>query len=230
MQPTFSIIIPAHNEENYIRKTLHSLMNQTYQNFETIVVTNGCTDKTEEIIKKRVSDKVKHLNLNVANVSRARNHGVSKASGKYLVFVDADTTLQRDALYQIKQQFSNKHIVATTLVRPDQKNFKYRLASNFKNFYHSTGIYKGCSGVLICRKDDFERANGYNPDLVVREHRKLILRLLKQGKFGLIKTTATNSTRRFEKWGLIKSSVYWSNQWFKDKFGDLKKSEYEKIR
>ena len=99
-------------------------MNQTYQNFETIVVTNGCTDKTEEIIKKRVSDKVKHLNLNVANVSRARNHGVSKASGKYLVFVDADTTLQRDALYQIKQQFSNKHIVATTLVRPDQKNFK----------------------------------------------------------------------------------------------------------
>ena len=52
MDPKISIIIPAHNEENYIKKTLHSIKQQTYQNYEAIVVSNGCTDKTEEIVNK----------------------------------------------------------------------------------------------------------------------------------------------------------------------------------
>ena len=57
MDPKISIIIPAHNEENYIRKTLHSIKNQTYQIYETVVVANGCTDGTEDLVKKRTNDK-----------------------------------------------------------------------------------------------------------------------------------------------------------------------------
>ena len=45
--PAFSIIIPAHNEEKYLQKTLDSIKSQTLQDYEIIIVTNGCTDKTE---------------------------------------------------------------------------------------------------------------------------------------------------------------------------------------
>ena len=88
MNPLFSIVIPAHNEEKYIKKTLHSIKNQTYQNYEVVVVTNGCTDKTEEIIKRRAGERLKHFSLNASNVSRARNYGASKAMGEILVFLD----------------------------------------------------------------------------------------------------------------------------------------------
>ena len=77
MMLPLSVIIPAHNEENYIRNTLHSLKQQTFQNFETIIVTNGCTDKTEEIVKKRTNEKVKHFNINMANVARNRSNVAS---------------------------------------------------------------------------------------------------------------------------------------------------------
>ncbi len=230
MSVTFSIVIPAHNEENYIKKALHSIKQQTYQNHETIVVTNGCTDKTEEIIKKRANEKLKHFNLNAANVSRARNYGASQAQGEYLLFLDADSTLEQDALQKIKTSFKDKHAVASTLSKPDLPKISHNLAFNFKNAYLTTKLYKGCSGALICRRTDFDKVNGYDADLKVREHRKLILKLLQHGKYKCVPTTTTVSTRRMKNWGLLKSSSFWVKQWFKDKFGDLKTSEYEKIR
>ena len=227
---SISIIIPAHNEENYIRQTLHSIKNQTYQDYEVIVVSNGCTDKTEEIMQKRVSDKIKHLSLPQPNVCRARNYGASSANGEILLFLDADTLLAEDALQKIKQEFAEKYSVATTRASSDEDLLKYKLAMKFKNFYNSTRIYKGCSGTLVCRKDDFDEVYGYDPELIVREHRKLTLKLLKLGKYGCIDTTVVNSMRRFNQWGLMKTAGFWLKQFLKDNFKDLKNSDYEKIR
>ena len=230
MTPTISVIIPANNEGSYIAKTLHSIKTQTYQNFETIVVSNGCTDKTESIVKKRVNDKFKHYSLSKANVSIARNYGADQASGKILVFLDADTLLEQDSLQKINQQFNEKYMVATTKVKPDEKRLKFNLAMGFKNFYHRTNLYSGCSGALICRKDDFHNVGGY-PEIVVKEHRKLILDLKKnRGKFKCIDTHVTTSMRRFKRWGLVKATTFGIGQWAKNQFSDLKDSDYEKIR
>ena len=228
--PKFSIIIPAHNEEDYLRKTLHSIKNQTSQDFEVIVVTNGCTDKTEEVAKKRANKKFRVLSLPKPNVSVARNAGALNAEGEILVFLDADTTLENDALQKIKEEFTDKFAVATTKVKPEENKIKYKIAMTFKNLYNQTKIYQGCSGVLICRKKDFQQAEGYDPELIVKEHRKLTLKLKKSGKYKCINTYATNSMRRFEQWGLGKATSFWAKQWLKDKFKDLKDSEYEKIR
>ena len=110
MNPTISVIIPAHNEENYIKKTLHSLKNQTYQNYEAIVVANGCTDNTEQIVNKRVNERLRLLSLPKANVSVARNAGALNAQGSILLFLDADTTLANNALKQIKEQFTENYL------------------------------------------------------------------------------------------------------------------------
>lgn len=225
--PTFSIIIPAYNEENYIRKTLHSLKNQICQDYEVIVVANGCTDKTEEIVKKR---NVHFLSLPRPNVSVARNAGALNANGKILVFLDADTQLAEDSLQKIKEEFTEQYSVATTKALPDSDEIKFKIALGCKNFYNSVGIYKGCSGVLICRKEDFAAAGKYNPEIIVREHRKLILKLLEKGKYKCIDTYVISSMRRLEQWGLGKTASFWLKQWLEDRKGNLPKSEYEKIR
>src|SRR3989344_4317537 len=225
-----SVIIPAHNEEKYIRPTLHSLKNQTYQNFETIVVANGCTDKTEEILQKRESERVKVLTLPVANVSRARNYGASKADGELLLFLDADTQLASDALQKMKDQFSSEDAIATTTVAPDEPAFSLSLAMAFKSFNLRTGLYKGCSGALLCRRADFDAVNGYDPELIMLEHRKLILKLLEKGKYCCVDAPSITSMRRLKSWGVGRVTLFWIQQWLKDKVGKLPGNDYEKVR
>lgn len=227
---TISIIIPAFNEEKYILSTLQSIKEQTIPDYEVIVVTNGCTDKTVELVQQQCNDKIKHFNLPIANVSRARNYGAGKASGSILLFLDADTLLAPESLEMVSETFRNGHAVATTKVRPDSPQLKYKTAMWFKNFYNSTGLYQGCSGALICRKDHFDQVNGYNSKLVVKEHRKLILNLKELGSYTCINTYVTTSMRRFQRWGLSKGVYFWTKQWIKDKVGGLEKSQYEKVR
>lgn len=227
MPPAISVIIPAHNEEQYIRKTLFSLEQQTFQNFEAIVVANGCTDATEDILKRRHT--LKHYSLPVANVSRARNTGAAHALGDILVFLDADTSLQKDSLQKIQKQFTPQCSVGTTYSVPDSAQLRYKVALACKNTYHRLGLYHGCSGVLLCRAAAFHAVGGY-PDIAVREHRKLILKLRKEGKFKCVDTYVITSMRRFKKWGLAKAFLFWMRQWVKDKAGRLGTTEYEKIR
>jgi glycosyltransferase involved in cell wall biosynthesis len=222
--PKISVIIPAHNEQDYIKKTLYALKNQTFQNFETIVVANGCNDKTEEILRRKG---VNYLSLSQANVSLARNKGASVAKGEALVFLDADTLLEKDALQKINSKMLNL-IVGTTLSRPDDSRTKFKFALGFKNFYMRSKLYKGCSGVLVCNSEVFDKVGGYD-NLVVREHRKLILKMIPYGKYGVVKTHATTSMRRFSKWGLSKGLYFWAKEFVKDKTVGLS-DEYESVR
>ena len=228
--PAFSIIIPAHNEEKYLQNTLESIQKQTLQDYEIIIVTNGCTDKTEEIAKKNTNNKIRHLSLPKPNVSVSRNAGALNAQGETLLFLDADTQLAPDALEKIKKQFTEEYAVATTMAKPDSEKLGHRLALTFKNWYHYLGIYQGCSGALICRKKDFQAVQGYNPEIIVREHRKLALKLRELGEFTCVTTEVITSMRRYQQWGLLKVSLFWIKKWLQDKSGTLKESSYEIIR
>ncbi|MBT4650934.1 glycosyltransferase [Candidatus Woesearchaeota archaeon] len=224
-----SIIIPAHNEEAYLENTLESIKKQDFSDYETVVVCNGCTDKTEDVANRCWNDKMKVFSIPEANVSVARNFGAKNSSGKLLLFLDADTLLKEGALNKIVEEFKEGVSVATTKVEPDKKLFKYRLAMGFKNFYNSSGLYEGCSGALICKKDDFHSVGGY-PEIKVKEHRKLTIALKKFGEYSVVGTSVITSMRRFDEWGLGKATGFWIKEWAKNYFGDLKKSDYEKIR
>ncbi len=232
-EPEISVIIPAHDEAAYIEKTLQSIARQTEKHFEFVIVANGCTDGTENVVKqfrKRAPFQLQLFSLAQANVSRARNYGAKKAKGKLLLFLDADTLLEEDALEKMQKHFTEKYAVATTRVRPDKLTLKYRWAMAIKNAYHQAGLYQGCSGALLCRKKDFERVGGYDESIAVKEHRKLILQLKKYGKFACFPTTVTTSMRRFEQWGLWKATWFWIAQGVKEYGGNLQKSRYETIR
>ena len=131
--PNISVVIPACNEEKYLEATLNSLKLQEFKDYETIVVCNGCTDNTEAIAKKQENTTI--ISFPEANVSKARNIGAGKASGKVLLFLDADSTLEQDALTKINEQFTDNHYAATTTSKPSIPSLKFNLAMGLKNFY-----------------------------------------------------------------------------------------------
>lgn len=91
--PKVSIIVPVYNVETYLEKCLMSLVNQTLQDIEIIVINDGSTDKSGEIAEKIASiysDKVTVYHQENSGVSSARNFGLSIANGEYIGFVDSD--------------------------------------------------------------------------------------------------------------------------------------------
>ena len=102
--PKFSIIVPVYNVEEYIDKCLKSIFNQTYKDFEVIVVDDGTKDNSMDIVNKYDVIVVKEKN---SGLSTARNNGVKKAKGEYLLFVDSDDYLEKDLLKNINDNLSD---------------------------------------------------------------------------------------------------------------------------
>ena len=99
-----SVIVPVFNEEQYISTTLDSIINQNFNDFELIVVDDGSTDSTLDIVNEKLSDS--NINYKVFHqenkgVSSARNRGINESSGDYIVFVDADDYILTDHLVQL---------------------------------------------------------------------------------------------------------------------------------
>lgn len=98
-QPLLSVVIPLYNKREAITKTLLSVANQTYQNWECLVVDDGSTDSSGLCVKTFLSDRrFVYLFKENGGVSSARNLGVEKANGDYIVFLDADDYLLPCAL------------------------------------------------------------------------------------------------------------------------------------
>ena len=97
--PKVSIIVPVYNVEQYIDKCLNSLVNQTLQDIEFIIVNDGSTDKSKNIIfnyKEKYSDKILYLEKENGGLSDARNYGMKYAKGDYIAFLDSDDYVELD--------------------------------------------------------------------------------------------------------------------------------------
>lgn len=95
----FSIIIPAYNVEKYIERCIESVKNQTFNSYEIIIIDSVSNDNTVEILKKYVSDNTKIFQQkNNLGPGGARNVGLNKATGEYILFLDADDYLNNDKI------------------------------------------------------------------------------------------------------------------------------------
>ena len=95
-KPMVSVIIPSYNHERYLPRAIDSVINQSYANFEIIVVDDGSTDKTKKVCLRYPS--VKYIYQPNAGLSAARNNGISNSSGEYFIFLDADDWLLENAI------------------------------------------------------------------------------------------------------------------------------------
>lgn len=158
--PFFSIIIPMFNTEKYIGECLDSIMMQNFSDYEVIVVDDGSTDGSCEIVSRYIKGK---LNINLlkqknSGVSAARNLGIEKARGKYIIFVDSDDFLVNESLeflmntllenndldmlffnyYEVGSKKMNKHIF-----RPQFLGEKYLKIRLFKDFSQMLVVFAG---------------------------------------------------------------------------------------
>ena len=97
MSDMISIIIPAYNAADYLAQTIESVLNQTYSDFELILIDDGSTDRTREIIKDyQCKDaRIKYFYKENGGVSSARNLGLQKATGDFVSFLDSDDLWDR---------------------------------------------------------------------------------------------------------------------------------------
>lgn len=96
--PTISIIIPAYNAENTILKTIESVQQQSFSDFELIIINDGSTDRTLELLHKVTDDRLKIFSYANAGVSVARNRGIDHARGEFIAFLDTDDLWTQDKL------------------------------------------------------------------------------------------------------------------------------------
>lgn len=91
----FSIIVPTYNSKKFIRNCLDSILSQTFKNFEVIVIDDGSTDNTLNILKEyeKKDSRIFFYHFENAGISVARRRGISLACGDYLIFVDSDDTI-----------------------------------------------------------------------------------------------------------------------------------------
>lgn len=95
--PKISVIVPAHNEEKNIQKCLDSIINQSFKDFECVVIADACTDRTAEIAE---SYGVKVIKAEVHNECMGRNLGIENTTGEWILFIDADDWYLHEFVFQ----------------------------------------------------------------------------------------------------------------------------------
>lgn len=140
-QELISIIIPTYNNAEFLPRALKSVINQTYKNIEILIINDGSTDDTIEIINKFEDYRIKLYNKTNGGVSLARNYGIKKANGKYLMFVDSDDWIEKDMV----------EICYNTLKLHNVKALKCNYYINYiENKNYNTGLIdKDYEGIVI---------------------------------------------------------------------------------
>ena len=106
-QPLVSVIMPVYNAEKYVSEAIESVRNQSYENWELIIVDDGSTDRSPEIIDaySRKDPRIKFLHQKKQGVSMARNFALCQTHGEYVTFIDSDDVYHPDRLYRMVQIF-----------------------------------------------------------------------------------------------------------------------------
>lgn len=129
MNKLISVIVPVYNSEKTIKKCLQSILNQSYSNYEILVIDNCSSDNSRQIIKEMQKEdkRIKYFFTPIKGVSNARNLGLSKATGFYISFVDSDDYISDDFFKELVNLIDEKDINLSMVnyeeVLFEQKNY-----------------------------------------------------------------------------------------------------------
>ena len=102
MKPFFSVVIPLYNKENHIYNTIKSVLNQSFKDFEIIIVNDGSTDKSIDVISTIVDNRIEIIDKKNEGASKARNIGIQNAKSDYVALLDADDIWYPNHLQNLK--------------------------------------------------------------------------------------------------------------------------------
>ncbi|NDP22691.1 MAG: glycosyltransferase family 2 protein [Paludibacter sp.] len=178
-----SIIIPAYNAEKYLEETVASAMASIYPFVEIIIVNDGSTDKTQQIIEKITTEnpQIKSFIQSNQGVSVARNFGISKSNGTYILPLDADDLISKDYIKKAVDVFENNDsvkLVYGEAERFGERTGKWELpAFDIKLLARRNIIYISA----IFKKSDFEKSLGFTSEIKGTEDWDFWISILKRG-------------------------------------------------
>ncbi|MCL2744570.1 MAG: glycosyltransferase [Planctomycetaceae bacterium] len=144
--PLVSVIIPAYNSEKFVAETIQSVISQTYANWECIVVNDGSTDNTAEVVKPFLQDdRIRLVHKENGGLSSARNAGMEKATGELFAFLDADDIWLPEKLEK-SIAFFNQHPEAG-VCGTNKQNFNSQ--GIIPNSAETGGVYSSDATVAI---------------------------------------------------------------------------------
>lgn len=150
-----SIIVPVFNTEKYVKKSISSILNQSYKNIELIIINDGSTDNSEKIIKEliRNNKNIKYKKIKNSGVAHARNVALEMATGSYVGFVDSDDFIDKkmyETLYKTARDedsdivtcsYNKKYIDKSVSIYPKDKSVFGKSIIESKNIFLNSNPY-----------------------------------------------------------------------------------------
>jgi glycosyltransferase involved in cell wall biosynthesis len=194
----FSIIIPLHNKANYVRKSIISVLEQTYENFELIIINDGSTDNSLSVIQQFNDSRIKIISQQNQGVSAARNYGVKIANYNNIAFLDADdwwaTNFLQEMVIAIKdfpeagiygcKYYRVKNGVLKTSVNQMNDDFRGYI-DYFETYMHAWWMPLTSISVVI-KKKIFEEMEGFKENLKFGEDFELWIRIILKYKLAYV--------------------------------------------
>jgi len=177
----FSIIIPTYNRAEFISKTIESVLNQTYVDFEIIVVDDGSTDNTEEIVLSTKDDRIRYYKKKNEERAVARNFGINKATGEYITFLDSDDLFYKNHLAEAYNFIKKENIdvlfqayEVVSCFKKEQKSFQNH---NINRLLITNGNIISCHGIFLSREIALQNLFNEDINLTASEDYELWLRI-----------------------------------------------------
>jgi len=195
MSNLVSIIIPCYNASSYIKETINSVLTQTFQNFEILVINDGSTDDSSHIIKSIKDDRIHLIEQENQGVSFSRNKGIAMAKGEYVVFLDADDLLHQSFLEKRVFSLSKSTAIAcaSSVVLVDKNGEKIEENKNYFAANKPSQILEFKDGIVTCPssylfKTEFLKKHKitFNKNLQSSADKFFLLAVLKHGEIELI--------------------------------------------
>ncbi len=187
MNQLVSIIIPCYNAEKYIAETIQSVLDQTYQNWELIIVDDGSKDSSSKIVSNFLNDnRISFYHQINSGVSSARNNGFTKAYGKYITFLDADDVWLKDNLEE-KISYLKDNTIDVVYSRYDTINEKSESTSKILNkaIYPTLkdvlllkGNYSTAPSGLVIKSEVLKKIGGFDTNLSNNADQDIWIRIL----------------------------------------------------
>lgn len=191
MSSLVSIIIPCYNAEKYIAETIQSVINQTYKNWELMVVNDGSTDNSPDIIKEFVANdnRIAFIDKPNSGVSDSRNKGLAKAKGAYIAFLDADDVWNFQYLEkQIENLQANLYTISYTacqlINQKGEKLQQYIRGENtpqLNDFLLQKANYNTNPSGIVYEKKCFENVSGFDINLSNNADQDILIQMLAKG-------------------------------------------------
>lgn len=208
MRPKVSVVIPTYNRADKVRGGIDSVLAQSFGDFEVIVVDDGSSDGTRQILEEAYGDRIRYFLQENQGASVARNKGIEEAKGEWIAFLDSDDLWGKDKLeWQFKalDRFAPKagacytdvrffnHAETRTMFQLAEENYRHEGEMGINGDVLRLLVRPGGGGMVVClssflvRADVLRESGGFDRKLLYSQDSELMFRLAMRTSFCYVK-------------------------------------------